>query len=134
MATRSLTCISTDSAVIQELNWDTTTSKLEVVHEINLDVRKNARWRLMNQYAPGNVAYDSKCKTYGLDPRDGVTITEFEYDEFIDSTITYPHAMKFPESGDYYPLSRLPHMVSVKLNKTGGTGEVSSTSGEALPT
>jgi hypothetical protein len=134
MATRSLTSISNDSKVIQELNWDTSTRKLEVVHEINLDAMKNARWRLMVQYAPGNALYNQKCGDYHLNPRDNVVITEFEYDEFDDPGCRYPHAIKFPESGDYYPLSQLAHLVNVKLNKTGGTGQVSTTSGEALPT
>jgi|WetSurMetagenome_2_1015567.scaffolds.fasta_scaffold145569_2 hypothetical protein len=129
-----MTCISNDQDVIQELHWDTTTRKLEVVHEINLDASKNARWRLIHQYAPGNVGYAEKCKDYSLNSRDGVIITEFEYDEYDDANSRYAHAVKFPESGDYYPLSQLPHLVTVKLNRVGGSGTVSTTSGEALPT
>jgi len=132
MATRSLTSISTDQDVIQELHWDTSTDKIEVVHEINLDALKNARWRLVVQYAPGNLRYNTKCTEYKLDPEDGVIITEYEYDEYDDPTCRYVHAEKFPESGEYYPLSQLPHLVSVKLNRTGGSGKVSTTSGEAL--
>jgi hypothetical protein len=134
MATRSLTCISKNQDVIQELHWDTTTRKLEVVHEINLDPLKNVRWRLMVQYAPGNVAYNQKCIDNHLNPRDNVVITEFEYEEYEDLNCRYAHAVKFPESGDYYPLSQLAHLVNVRLYKTGVGGEVSTTSGEALPT
>lgn len=132
MATRSLTSISTDQDVIQEFHWDTTTIKIEVVHEINLDALKNARWRHVVQYAPGNIDYDTKCLEYKLDPDDQVIITEYEYDEYDDPNCIYVHAEKFPESGDYYPLSLLPHQVSVKLNRTGGIGRVSATAGEAL--
>jgi hypothetical protein len=132
MATRSLTSISTDSTVIQELHWDTLTKKIEVVHMMNLSAKVNARWVSMTPYPPGSLNYDTMCKKYSLDPRKGIYITEFIYQEYEDLSYRDPHAVKFPESGEYYPLSELTHMVSVQLNRTGGTGTTSATSGEAL--
>lgn len=132
MATRSLTSISTDSNVIQELHWDTLSKKIEVVHMMNLNAKFNARWVSMTQYAPGSPNYDVICRKYTLDPRKGIYITEFVYQEYEDLSYRDPHAVKFPESGEYYPLSELTHLVNVQLNKTGGSGGTSATSGEAL--
>ena len=133
MATRSLTTISEDSNVIQELHWDTISKKIEVVHMMNLEAGINARWKILLQEMPGSVNYDRLCRTYGITPPKNAIVTVFEYDEFDDPAFSTPHAEKFPVSGDYYSFSGLPHLVYAKLNKKAA-GETSVTSGQAIPT
>jgi hypothetical protein len=132
MPNNSLISISTDNALIQQLFWDTSTKKIEVVHEINLEPGKGARWSRKTTYlpAPGDPIYDGKCKAYNINPKDKKYITEYEYDEYPDNR-DYPIAVKFPVNGSYYPLSELPHVVVAIYNRTS-TGQVSKTSGEAL--
>jgi hypothetical protein len=133
MPNNSLTSISLDKAIIQYLFWDTVTRKIEVIHYINVEVNRNARLRQITQYLYDlkDQDYLDKCHEYNVDVKDKATVTEFIYDEF-EETRNYPLALKFPVSGNYYPLAGLPHVVAVKLNKTT-QGEVSKTSGEALP-
>jgi hypothetical protein len=133
MPNNSLTSISLDKAIIQYLFWDTATRKIEVIHYINLEPDLNARLRKIIQYLfdPKDPVYLNKCKEYNVDSKNNATITEFIYDEF-EETRNYPLALKFPVSGNYYPLAGLPHVVAVILNKSA-KGQTSKTSGEALP-
>ena len=132
MADRSSTCSSVLSDVIQELFWNTKTKTIQVVHEFNLEPYKNVRWRSVKEYLPDHPDYVPKCKIHGINPELRLPLTEFEYDEYDDRAIDYVHAMKFPESGDYYFLTGLPRAVAVTKNKT--IGEASKTSGVALST
>jgi hypothetical protein len=131
MAKRSITNISADDNVIQELHWDTATQKIEVVHEINLeDPLRDVRWTSIKPYYPGENDYIRLQNEFGLGDPD--VITEYIYTEIYSDEYDEPHAVKFPESGDYYPLSQLRHVVVVRMNEYGGGGGDTKTSGEAL--
>jgi hypothetical protein len=98
---------------------------------MNLDAEINARWVSITQYAPGSAGYDKAHELHGLPDKSRPHITEFVYQEFEDTSFARPHAVKFPEAGEYYPLSELDHYVHVDLKKET-SGQTSTTSGQAL--
>lgn len=137
MAKKTLTSVSVNEDVIQELHWDDVSEKIEVVHEINLNRGKNAMWNSVRTYKPGDQDYDDKVIRYVEESRRpgfDYPITEYIYDEYNDPNELFDHAEKFPENGEYYPLSTIEHLVGVIMNRIPAEEppEQSKTSGEAL--
>jgi hypothetical protein len=134
------TLTSVSDNVRQELFWDPRTKKIEVTHMINLPEYVDARWIDIYTYSPDDKEYYEQLKLYVREEEETDRavmdkkgfITVFNYKE-VPGMVPTPHAQKFPDSGSYYPLSGLPHMVVVNLAKSTPTGgETSTAKGVAL--
>jgi len=87
----TLTTSSNDLCLKQILNWDTTTRKIQVKHEISLEKLKNANLVTpVKTYNSTDPAYLQICSDYNIDPKNKLVITEYQYNEIADNTRNNP--------------------------------------------
>ncbi|MFO7613529.1 MAG: hypothetical protein R6W71_02715 [Bacteroidales bacterium] len=132
MPQNSFTSVSLDNSIVQEIFWDTNTRRIEVTHMINLEPENNVEWTSLTQIRSGEDGFNQIFDDYGLDGSTFKAISLFKYRKFDDKSFKFKHAVKFPENGDYYPLSELNHLVVVEMFVDPGGGTTSKTHGQAL--
>jgi len=121
-----------DDAIIQEISWDTDTRKIEVSHMINLESLTNAEWQGSTKHRPGELIFNQICDECDVEREKFQLVTLFTYRKFSDNNFPNEHAVKFPESGENYPLSELNHLVVVKMEEDQVGGSISKTFSQAL--